>query len=279
MDQNTAATRRKHYYVDEAGDSTIFNSKGHVLIGNEGVSRFFALGLLDVEDPVELAKAMEKLREELLADSYFKSIPSMQPHQRKTARCFHAKDDIAEVRREVFKLLTAHPLRFYAVVREKQSLLSYVRMRNERDPTYRYDQREVYDTLVSRLFKERLHKDDEYMIHFARRWRADRTKAFRDALEKAKDRFEKDWGIRGAGPIRVQTDVPWNCSALQAVDYFLWALQRAFERHEFRYLEFLWAKVALIHDIDDVRERDYGCYYTRKNILTPEAMAKRKPRI
>ena len=100
----------KHYFVDEAGDPVLFDSKGRILIGSEGCSRYFAVGLLDVPDPAALAADLERLRAELLADPYFKDVPSIQAEARKTALYFHAKDDLPEVRREVFKLLQRHPL-------------------------------------------------------------------------------------------------------------------------------------------------------------------------
>ena len=51
---------------------------------------------------------------------------------------------------------------------------------------------------------------------------------------------------------------------LQAVDYFLWSLQRFYERKEDRYLNLLWSSFRLVHDLDDTRENDYGIYYTKK---------------
>ena len=88
-----------------------------------------------------------------MADPYFKRVPSMQPERGKTACAFHAKDDVAEVRREVFKVLMGLDLRFYAVVRLKAALLDYVRQRNEREAAYRYRGDELYDTLVEVLFR------------------------------------------------------------------------------------------------------------------------------
>jgi hypothetical protein len=43
-----------HYFVDEAGDGILFNAKGKVIIGQEGCSRYFMLGILEVPDPVAL---------------------------------------------------------------------------------------------------------------------------------------------------------------------------------------------------------------------------------
>ena len=55
----------RHYYVDEGGDSTLFSGKGSVLIGGEGCSRFFILGMLDVQDPVALQRDIDILRAQL----------------------------------------------------------------------------------------------------------------------------------------------------------------------------------------------------------------------
>ena len=55
----TSSTR--HYFVDEAGDSTLFDSKGRVLIGSEGCSRFFILGLVDI--PLHLVQDIDDTRQ------------------------------------------------------------------------------------------------------------------------------------------------------------------------------------------------------------------------
>ena len=172
------ATSTRHYFVDEAGDGTLFDGKGRVIIGGEGCSRFFILGFVDIPNPVSLTHEMSELRATLLADPYFRGIPSMQPDQRKTALAFHAKDDVAEVRREVFSLLRRHTgIRFFAVVKDKRATLDYVLSRNEREPRYRYEPNELYDHLVRRLFKNMLHKDDAYDLYFARRGKSDRMVA------------------------------------------------------------------------------------------------------
>ena len=117
----------RNYFVDEAGDGTLFNVKGQILIGTEGCSCFFILGFLDIPDPNELSSKLEELRKNLIIDPYFKRVPSMQLDKKKTAIAFHAKDDIPEIRREVFSLLMKQELKFSAVMRNKQKLLEYVR--------------------------------------------------------------------------------------------------------------------------------------------------------
>lgn len=267
----------KRYFVDEAGDGVIFAHHGRILIGQEGCSRFFMLGLIEIADPVSLGIDMEDLRTKLLADEYFKNVPSMQPNQRKTAVVFHAKDDLPEVRREVFHLLKTTPgLRFFAVVTDKLRVLEYVRERNTREPEYSYNPNELYDYLVRRLFKERLHKDKGYVITFSKRGQSDRTKALMDAILISKDRFLSKWGKTSSVNIQISASLPSENAGLQAVDYFLWALQRVYTADEDRYINLLSNSIGLIHDIDDHRQARYGVYYNKKTPLTVEALIGRK---
>lgn len=254
--------------MDEAGDPTLFNRRKQVVIGQEGCSRYFIMGVLHIADPEQVSQELNQLRMELLADPNFKRVPSMQPQQKKTAIAFHAKDDLPEVRSEVFKLLMRHEMRFQAVVRDKQAVLSYVRQRNEHDPAYRYQQNELYDALVSRLFKNLLHKANAYRVCFARRGSSDRTAAFGAALEQARRNFNLTWNKIGTAPVEVLSGWPAQHTALQAVDYFLWALQRLYERQEERYLDLIWPKVSLVHDVDDTRQKKYGVYYDKRRPLT-----------
>ncbi len=267
-----APLEHKCYFVDEAGDPTLFGSRGKVLVGGEGCSRFFALGLADVEHPTKLATALAALRAQLLTDPYFKDVPSMQPGRRKTALLFHAKDDLPEVRREVFRVLRQHEIRFSAIVRDKLRVLTYVRRRNETDPEYRYNPNELYDYMVRRLFKTRLHKHGSYRICFARRGNANRTVALTHSLETTRQRFAAEQGISFNPQIEVVPTSPVREPGLQAVDYFLWALQRTFERREDRFLQFLWPQCSVVIDADDTREKGYGTYYTKQKPLTAAAL-------
>ena len=267
----------KNYFVDEAGDCTLFAHHGRALIGQEGCSRYFMLGLLDIDDPETLGIEMGNLRANLMSDEYFKNVPSMQPDQRKTAIMFHAKDDLPEVRREVFHLLqNTVGLRFFAVVTDKRRVLEYVRQRNSREPDYRYNPNELYDYLVRRLFKERLHKEDGYNVIFSKRGNSDRTKALMSALLVARERFLNKWKKNSDVPIQVSASSPVGNAGLQAVDYFLWAVQRIYEHGEDRYCNLLASSIKLIHDIDDIRQAGYGVYYTQKSPITAEAIRRRQ---
>lgn len=267
----------RHYFVDEGGDGTLFASKGKVIVGTPGCSRFFMLGLLDVADPVTLQTAFDDLRLRLVNDPYFKGVPSMQASDRKTALSFHAKDDLPEVRKEVFTLLHGlDGLRFFAVVTDKMNVLEYVRQQNERNSIYHYQPNELYDFLVRRLFKDRLHQDGGYEIMFSKRGKSDRTSALKNALDAARVRFATQWGVTNLAPMNVMDGIPLTHAGLQAVDYFTWALQRLYELGEDRYVTYLWPAFHLVQDIDDNRLAGYGVYYTQKKPLNAAALAWRK---
>lgn len=275
---NNQSTRRS-YYVDEAGDGNLFGKRGRVLIGQEGCSRYFILGVLDVPDEETLSNELTVLRRNLLADPYFKKVPSMQPEAKKTYLSFHAKDDVPEVRREVFAVLRKFDLRFLAVVRNKVKVLDYVRQRNSQDPTYRYHPNDLYDYMVRVLFKNLLHKDDEYNITFSKRGQQDRTDSLKEALEHAQKRFALQWSVENHSIVNVFPRIPPDCVPLQVVDYFLWSLQRFYEMHEDRYLDLLWPQFRLVHDLDDTRKAKYGFYYDQKRPLSLAALDETLPGI
>lgn len=265
------SVRTRHYFVDEAGDAVLFGARGSVRVETDGCSRHFAVGLLDVADATGLAADLLSLRADLLADPYFAGVPSMRPEARRTALFFHAKNDPPEVRREVFRLLQGHAVKFSAVVRDKRVVLESVRERNLRESSYRYHPNELYDHTVRRLFLERLNRHDGYDIRFAARGTGTRTAAFRTAIEEARNESQR--GRRMVHrPLDVRAAQPADEAGLQAVDYFLWALQRAYERGEDRFLALLWPQCSMVVDADDTRGGVRGTYYTRQRPLRAAAL-------
>ena len=80
----------------------------------------------------------------------------------------------------------------------------------------------------------------------------------------------------GSGTLNIAVATPKEHAGLQAVDYFIWALQRLYERGEDQYLVYLWKAFGFIYDIDDTRKTDYGVYYTQNRPLTAAALRGRK---
>jgi hypothetical protein len=264
------------YFVDETGDGVIFDGKGRVLVGTGKVADYFTLGMVECRTLDALTADLAALRTQLLADAYFKGVPSMQPAAKKTALYFHAKDDLPEVRREVFRVIQGHDFSFYAVVRTMSAVVRGVKWRNERDPTYRYRPTELYDSAVRRLFDKKLHTRPAFEVIFATRGKA-RTHALRSHLLEAQDKSRKAAGTYPDATIHVRAMHAHQQAGLQLADYCLWALQRLFSKGEERFLSLIWPKVGLIVDADDISEKPYGTYHTRKRPpLTAEGIKNRK---
>jgi hypothetical protein len=263
-----------HHFVDEAGTPTLFGRRRVSIVGQEGCSKFFILGKLDIDDPAALAEALGALRAEFLADPYFRTVPSFDPARGRTAAAFHAKDDPPEVRYRVFQVLMRHELHFSAVVRDKHCVVEEVRARNAADPEYWYTENELYDSLVSHLYKSGFHEADHLEILFARRGNKDRQEALRTALGSARQAYEARYGVKAHATVTFSTGSPKQSAGLQAVDYFLWALQRLYEKDESRYWDFVVGKAKLVHDMDDRREKQWGVFYNKSNPLTLEKRKK-----
>lgn len=252
-----------HYFVDESGDGVIFDSRGRVLVGTGQVQDHFILGMVEFSDLSAVENDLSGLRSELLADPYFKGVPSMQPERQKTALFFHAKDDIPEVRREVFKVLLRHEFSFYGIIRTMSAVHQRVVKRNERDPTYRYAPSELYDSAVRRLFDRKLHTQPAYKVVFASRGKA-RTRSLREHLLHAQKNSKKAAGTYPDAMLEVLAMPAKDSMGLQVADYCLWAVQRLFSRNEDRYLSLIWPKIALLVDADDISEKPYGTYHHQK---------------
>jgi len=268
MKPNKTSNRIAHYFVDEAGDMTLFDKRGRVIVGNAGVSKFFMLGVAHLSDPDAARVKLEALRQDLLNDPYFKNVPSMQPTASKTALAFHAKDDLPEVRREVFKILPQFNTRVQVIIRHKAVLAT------QAQTLYHYGNKlrpqDIYNDLVMRLFRNLLHKADENRIVFAYRGKEARKEALAQAIQRAKHNFGARWGKFPDKPTKVISAFPSDHAGLQVIDYYLWAVQRIYEMGEERFFAAVADDYRLIMDLDDTRQKAYGEWYSSSNPLTLE---------
>lgn len=92
------------------------------------------------------------------------------------------------------------------------------------------------------------------------------------AIERAQENFVSKWGSRNFGKSELATAYPHESGGLQATDYFLWALQRLYERREDRYFAPLSAHYRIIMDLDDTRRKAYGEWYSDSNPLSLEKL-------
>lgn len=272
----------QYLFVDEAGDPTLFNSKGESLVGTDGCSRFFIVGKLEVEDPPALAQELNDLRLELMADPYFDGVESFRPERGKTAVLLHAKNDLPEVRYLVFRLLrgAGAALRFHAVVCDKEALMRREIAKRQQDPAHRYNPDSIYDGLMRSLFSKLHRFADHYDLCVAKRGKRDRNQAIQDAIAHAERDFESKFGFArtNADGWTITISDPTQTVCLQAVDYFLWAVQRFYEirvnqstgeqMREDRFLKMLWPQIGEIHDQDFGPA--WGTHWTAVRPLTLE---------
>jgi hypothetical protein len=261
MSDAIASTTIHRYFVDEAGDLTFFGSRGQPAIGKPGVSRYFIVGAALIHEADKLQRTLTRLRACLLADPYFVGVPSMSPHAAKTARMFHATDDIPEVRRDVFSVLRTSKVEIYAAFRRKTSTAAQLRTHHERTGT-KPGAEAIYGDLVASIFESRLHLAERTHIVFAQRGKSTRNMTLAVAIERAKAQFELKSEQRVSRPTSISSNEPSEVVGLQVVDYYLWALQRLLERGEERYVNFLGPAYRLIIDRDDTRRSIHGEHYS-----------------
>ncbi len=260
-----------HYYVDEAGDLTLFNRRKQTVVGTEGVSHCFIVGMAELPEPAGAHRKLEELRSSLIGDPYFSSAPSMSRSARKTTIAFHAKDDLPEVRREVFRLLPGLGAKVLIVVRRK-SVLACEAQEILRQTGNKLSPDVIYDEMVSRLFRDKLHKAAECRIVFARRGKSERSAALSAAIERAKRNFQAKWSKEADKPAKIRSAYPSESAGLQLVDYYLWAVQRCFERGEDRFFQSVASQYRLIMDLDDTRRKRYGEWYSDANLFDLKKM-------
>lgn len=243
-----------NYYFDEAGDPNILGRKGVNLIEKGQASKVFMVGYFESKNPKELSKNLESLRQEIINDDYYKEIPSIK----KTAKMFHATDDCQEVREKVFRLLKKSDFTFYCIVaRKKEDLF---RKKFDLQPA------KLYEYLVSKLLENRHHLYSEIDLYFSAMGNTVRQKNMSDAVDKAIAIFEEKWGKKNENKIRTFIQQTSEITLLQAADYVLWTIQRAYQNGDFRYYNYIKEKIALVHDIFDFVKYPKN-YYTPKNPL------------
>ena len=259
----------RHYFVDEAGDLTLFDAKGNVAVGKEGRSRYFMVGLVELPDPDLAHQRLEKLRKRLMADPYFMGVPSMQPAREKTAVCFHANDDVAEVRYEVMKLLPSLGAKATIAIKRKEHLAT-LHKPTPGKKVKRAAPNSVYDELVTEVFRGNLRPGDKVNLVFAERGVRKRRKALEEALAKARRSVGGGRGSTAGPTITISFARPPKFAGLQVVDYYLWAVQRLYNTAtEQRFYRALEPQYAAVVDLDDRRGGSGGRRYSGANKLRP----------
>ena len=245
---------KANYYFDEAGDPQILGHHGVNLIKKGTASKVFIVGFLETSSPKEFTRALNNLRAELTNDEYLKEIPSFHH----SLEMFHANKDCSEVREKVYKLLKQQDFSYYCIVARKNEDLFRKK--------FNMSQKSLYKYLVAKLLENRLHFYKDIDLYFSSMGSVVRQTSMQQAVDSAISAFNEKNQTPNTSNIRVFIQQSSEIPLLQASDYVLWTIQRAYERGDFRYYNFLKDKIKLVYDIFDTKNYPEN-WYSENNPL------------
>jgi len=241
----------RYFFVDESGDPTFYDAKGHLIVGEKGCSPILILGFISTAQPQLLRRELLRLKNELVDGKYLIAVPF-----KKGLHVFHANNDSSRVRQAVFKLIVNLPFDSQFIVARKIEKVF--------TKSFDRDENKYYDNLVSRLFENVLHQHDHNYIYFEKRGSRKRHEPLEAAIRSGLERFEKRWNTKITSQIYIQSQIPTVEPCLQIIDYMNWAVQRVFVKQEMRYFDLVREKVSLVWDVYDLARYPYN-YYNNKN--------------
>lgn len=240
MPETKYPKHRYHRFLDEAGDLTFYGKSRVPSIGNEGVSRYFILGMLTLNTHIETVRQnIIDLQTLIAGDPYFQFVPSIQKRKENTCFFLHAKDDVPEVRKMAFELIKDIDCHFEAVIGRKDYGI-YEKKHNG-------DQSEFYADLFSHLLIDNLNGPERLVLNIAHRSKCTTHKNLEKGLEKATIIANNKYSGNGNWcKVDFNIQYPTTEPIINLVDYLLWALQRKMEKNEDRYLKFIEEKYSSI---------------------------------
>ncbi|MDD7255206.1 DUF3800 domain-containing protein [Bullifex porci] len=246
---------KMYYFFDEAGDPQILGRKGVNLLQEGKASKVFIVGYLQVKEPKEFRKNLIKLQQEIVNDEYLQDIPSIK---NSTCTQLHACMDCPEVREKVYKFLKKQDFKFQCIVARKKLDLFRKKFDLKESKIYKY--------LVSKLLENSLHLYSEIDCVFSSMGNVVRQDNMQEAINDAIASLKEKWHKDNTNTIRVIIQKNSEEPMLWAVDYVLWTIQRAYEKSDFRYYNYLKDKISLVFDIFD-NDNYPNIYYSNKNPL------------
>ncbi len=252
-----------HRFLDEAGDTT-FYGKGKVpIIGFNGVSKCFMLGMVKFREPLDdVRQKVLDARLAVLSSAYFSGIPSIAKREAGGGFYFHATDDIGEVRKEFYDVILGMDCSFEAVVGRKIPSL-YENKHNGKEA-------EFYADLLSHLLKNKMTGEGKLVLNIAQRGKTTRNAILEMAKQKAEARFAANKpGKEISAKIEFNVQNHRTEPLLDVADYLCWTIQRIFELGETRFYEYMQDKISLVVDVYDSNNyAGNNNYYKKKNLLT-----------
>lgn len=250
-----------HRFLDEAGDTTFFG-KGRVLIlGQEGVSKAFILGMLGFTEPLEpVRERIMALQKSIAANPYYTAIRNVQKKVDTCGYYLHAKDDPPEIRKEAYDLIRTLKCSCQVVVARKVPRI-FKNQHGEKEDLF-------YADMLGHLLKDKIKKD--LVLNVSERGTSTTNTNLQRGLIRAKERYEGKHKVDvQVGDIEFNVQRPTTEPILNIADYFCWAVQRVFERGETRFYEYIKDQVSLVVDLYDEAKYDgHLNYYGPSNPLT-----------
>lgn len=253
----------RHRFLDEAGDTTFFGKGRRIILGEEGVSLTFGIGMVKISSDLSQTRLdVLQLQKEIAVDNYTNVIPSVKRKIEKGGFFFHATDDPPEVREKFYKYIKQLNCSLEMVVGRKIPSL-FIRKHHRKEAVF-------YADILSHLLKNKLRANDKLVLNIAQRKNSTSHQNLQLALNKAGARASKKHTYNDQQAV-VTFNVQNNRSEpiLNIADYLCWAVQRVFERGEMRHYQFIQEKISLVVDLyDEQRYEGSKNYYRRGNPLT-----------
>ena len=258
--------KKVHKFIDEAGDPNFYGKGGTVIVGQEGVSLCFCLGMVDFKNTNldEVRILIEKKAQEISNFQYYQNIPSVKKRIAKYGKfIFHAKHDLPEIRKEFFDLIKGIKFSTQVMVGRKIPDL-FIKKHNK-------SENEFYADLLGHLIKDKLKQ--KLVLNIASRGKTTNDINLNLAIKKAKDRKSNTEDCQIVFNVQPYDEEP----LLSIVDYVLWAIQRVFEKGEIRFYEYIFEKFVTIIDLYDLEnfnqtnssgKKQWKNYYNKLNKLT-----------
>ncbi|MEO8760332.1 MAG: DUF3800 domain-containing protein [Bacteroidia bacterium] len=252
-------TYKYHRFLDEAGDTTFFaKGKLPIQLGSNGVSKYFIVGMLQVNEPInELRTKIITLQTKIEQSNFYNKVPSVKKLIDKGGFYFHAKNDVPELRKELFDFINIVNCSIGIIVAEKD-VSRFTLKHNKKEA-------EFYAELLSQLIKDKLQNHKRLVLNIAEREGSTAYNNLNTALEKATAIY-KHQHPNATDNCNVTFNVqPFSKEPILSItDYLCWAVQRFFEKDEIRFYEYLQEKINLVVDL-------YGNkFYTSQKPLTPK---------
>lgn len=241
--QEPAKPTVTHRFIDEVGDTTFFGKGGITILGQEGVSLAFGMGIVRIDRPLaEVRAEITALQKQVESDPLLNPIPSVAKRIAKGGFFFHACKDTPDVRTVFLHYLRDLPCGIEVVMARKIPSI-FVQKHHGKDD-------EFYADILSHLIKSRLHESQRMVLNVAERGSSTRAKVLEDALGKAVggDGLAPQQDDR-KGQVVFNVQTPLTEPLLSVADYLGWAVQRVFEMGDLRFYTYLREKIQLVVDL------------------------------